>query len=108
MCVSSKQCSLFSAIAPCPCRLQLLALVLLTCRLGMLAAEAAAPLKLLERGVSKEALAGLVSLLLLLLLPPLPPLLLLLLLPPPPPLLLLLWVDAARAAAAAAWIACLF
>ena len=43
MCVSSKQCSLFSAIAPGPCRLQLLALVLLTCRLGMLAAEAAAP-----------------------------------------------------------------
>ena len=107
MCVSSKQCSLFSAIAPCPCRLQLLALVLLTCRLGMLAAEAAAPLKLLERGVSKEALAGLVSLLLLLL-PPLPPLLLLLLPPPLLLLLLLLWVDAARAAAAAAWIACLF
>ena len=44
--------------------LQMLALVLLTCRLGMLAAEAAAPLKLLERGVSKEALAGLVRLLL--------------------------------------------
>ena len=40
----------------------LLALVLLTCRLGMLVAEAAAPLKLLERGVSKEALAMLVSL----------------------------------------------
>ena len=31
-------------------------------RLGMLPAESAAPLKLLERGVSKEALAGMVSL----------------------------------------------
>ena len=41
--------------------LQLLALVLVTCRLGMLTVEAAAPLKLLEKGVSKEALAGLVS-----------------------------------------------
>lgn len=40
--------------------LQLLALVLVTSRLGMLTAEAAAPLKLLEKGVSKEALAGLV------------------------------------------------
>ena len=39
---------------------QLLALVLVTARLGMLTAEAAAPLKLLEKGVSKEALAGLV------------------------------------------------
>ncbi|BDA49693.1 Acetyl-coenzyme A transporter 1 [Coccomyxa sp. Obi] len=37
-----------------------LALVLLTFRLGMLPAELAAPLKLLEKGVSKEALAGLV------------------------------------------------
>lgn len=34
----------------------------LTCRLGMLPAEQAAPLKLLEKGVSKEALAGLVLL----------------------------------------------
>ncbi len=41
--------------------LQLLALLLVTCRLGMLPAEAAAALKLLEKGVSKEALAGLVS-----------------------------------------------
>ena len=40
---------------------QLLALVLLTCRLGVLPAEQAAPLKLLEKGVTKEALAGLVS-----------------------------------------------
>lgn len=40
---------------------QLLALVLVICRLGMLTAEAVAPLKLLEKGVSKEALAGLVS-----------------------------------------------
>ena len=32
------------------------------CRLGMLPAEQAAPLKLLEKGVSKEALAGLVLL----------------------------------------------
>ena len=38
-----------------------LAVVLLLLRLGMLPAESAAPLKLLERGVSKEALAGLVS-----------------------------------------------
>ncbi len=38
-----------------------LALVLLAFRLGMLPAEQAAPLKLLEKGVSKEALAGLVS-----------------------------------------------
>lgn len=37
-----------------------LALVLLAFRLGMLPAELAAPLKLLEKGVSKEALAGLV------------------------------------------------
>jgi PAT family acetyl-CoA transporter-like MFS transporter 1 len=37
-----------------------LALVLLAFRLGMLPAEQAAPLKLLEKGVSKEALAGLV------------------------------------------------
>ena len=34
--------------------------MLLLLRLGMLPAESAAPLKLLERGVSKEALAGLV------------------------------------------------
>lgn len=47
--------------SPPPTPRQLLALVLVTCRLGMLAAEAAAPLKLLEKGVSKEALAGLVS-----------------------------------------------
>jgi PAT family acetyl-CoA transporter-like MFS transporter 1 len=33
-----------------------------SCRLGMLPAEQAAPLKLLEKGVSKEALAGLVLL----------------------------------------------
>ena len=32
------------------------------CRLGVLPAEQAAPLKLLEKGVSKEALAGLVLL----------------------------------------------
>ena len=38
-----------------------LAAILLLLRLGMLPAEAAAPLKLLERGVSKEALAGMVS-----------------------------------------------
>lgn len=38
------------------------ALVLITFRLGMLPAEQAAPLKLLEKGVSKEALAGLVLL----------------------------------------------
>jgi hypothetical protein len=38
-----------------------LALVLVICRLGMLTAEAAAPLKLLEKGASREALAGLVS-----------------------------------------------
>lgn len=37
-----------------------LAAVLLAFRLGMLPAELAAPLKLLEKGVSKEALAGLV------------------------------------------------
>lgn len=37
-----------------------LAAVLLTMRLAVLPAEAAAPLKLLEKGVSKEALAGLV------------------------------------------------
>ncbi|KDD74107.1 acetyl-coenzyme A transporter 1, partial [Helicosporidium sp. ATCC 50920] len=37
-----------------------LALVLVVCRLGMLPAESIAPLKLLEKGVSKEALAGLV------------------------------------------------
>ena len=40
-----------------------LALVLLAFRLGVLPAEQAAPLKLLEKGVSKEALAGLVRLL---------------------------------------------
>ena len=34
----------------------------LNCRLGVLPAEQAAPLKLLEKGVSKEALAGLVLL----------------------------------------------
>jgi hypothetical protein len=39
-----------------------LAAVLLTMRLAVLPAEAAAPLKLLEKGVSKEALAGLVRL----------------------------------------------
>ena len=39
-----------------------LALVLLAFRLGVLPAEQAAPLKLLEKGVSKEALAGLVRL----------------------------------------------
>ena len=39
---------------------RLLALLLLIARLGMLAAESAAPLKLLEKGASKEALAGLV------------------------------------------------
>ena len=37
-----------------------LALVLLAFRLAVLPAEQAAPLKLLEKGVSKEALAGLV------------------------------------------------
>lgn len=37
-----------------------LAVLLLVLRLGMLPAESAAPLKLLERGVSKEALAGMV------------------------------------------------
>lgn len=37
-----------------------LAAMLLTCRVGMLAAEMASPLKLLEKGVTKEALAGLV------------------------------------------------
>ena len=42
-----------------------LALVLLAFRLAVLPAEQAAPLKLLEKGVSKEALAGLVSCLLL-------------------------------------------
>lgn len=36
-----------------------LAALLLTCRLAMLPAEAAGALKLLEKGVSKEALAGL-------------------------------------------------
>jgi hypothetical protein len=41
---------------------QQLAGVLLTMRLGVLAAEGAAALKLLERGVSREALAGLVLL----------------------------------------------
>lgn len=40
---------------------RLLAVVLVVCRLGMLPAETAAPLKLLEKGASKEALAGLVS-----------------------------------------------
>ena len=43
-----------------------LSLVLLAFRLGVLPAEQAAPLKLLEKGVSKEALAGLVR-------PPCPP-----------------------------------
>ena len=38
-----------------------LAALLLLLRLGMLPAESAAPLKLLERGVSKEALAGMAS-----------------------------------------------
>lgn len=38
-----------------------LALVLLAFRLAVLPAEQAAPLKLLEKGVSKEALAGLVT-----------------------------------------------
>jgi len=42
-----------------------LALVLLAFRLAVLPAEQAAPLKLLEKGVSKEALAGLVQLLFL-------------------------------------------
>lgn len=37
-----------------------LAMVLLAFRLAVLPAEQAAPLKLLEKGVSKEALAGLV------------------------------------------------
>ncbi|GAB4813183.1 hypothetical protein N2152v2_000229 [Parachlorella kessleri] len=37
-----------------------MAAVLVICRLGMLPAEAAAPLKLLEKGATKEALAGLV------------------------------------------------
>lgn len=37
------------------------AALLLTFRLAALPAEAVAPLKLLEKGVSKEALAGLVS-----------------------------------------------
>eukprot|EP01026_Neomeris_dumetosa_P082821 TRINITY_DN952_c1_g1_i2.p1 TRINITY_DN952_c1_g1~~TRINITY_DN952_c1_g1_i2.p1 ORF type:complete len:363 (-),score=58.15 TRINITY_DN952_c1_g1_i2:108-1196(-) len=41
---------------------QKLSLVLVTCRLAVLTAESAAPLKLLEKGVSKEALAGLVLL----------------------------------------------
>ena len=36
------------------------AALLLSFRLAVLPAEAAAPLKLLEKGVSKEALAGLV------------------------------------------------
>ena len=39
---------------------RLLAVMLVVCRLGMLPAETAAPLKLLEKGASKEALAGLV------------------------------------------------
>lgn len=43
-----------------------LALVLLAFRLAVLPAEQAAPLKLLEKGVSKEALAGLVRQLLFL------------------------------------------
>jgi hypothetical protein len=42
------------------CQVRRLAAVLLTMRLAVLPAEAAAPLKLLEKGVSKEALAGLV------------------------------------------------
>lgn len=40
---------------------RLLAVVLVTCRLAVLPAEAAAPLKLLEKGATKEALAGLVG-----------------------------------------------
>ena len=43
---------------------QQLALVLLTYRLFMLPAESAAALKLLDKGVAKEALAGLVCFLL--------------------------------------------
>jgi len=39
------------------------AVLLVTFRLAVLPAEAVAPLKLLEKGVSKEALAGLVRLL---------------------------------------------
>jgi hypothetical protein len=39
---------------------RLLAVVLVTCRLAVLPAEAIAPLKLLEKGATKEALAGLV------------------------------------------------
>ena len=39
------------------------AMLLVTFRLAVLPAEAVAPLKLLEKGVSKEALAGLVCLL---------------------------------------------
>jgi MFS transporter, PAT family, solute carrier family 33 (acetyl-CoA transportor), member 1 len=39
---------------------RLLAALLIVCRLGMLPAETAAPLKLLEKGASKEALGGLV------------------------------------------------
>eukprot|EP00210_Caulerpa_lentillifera_P004142 g3948.t1 len=42
--------------------LRKLSLVLLTCRLGAMAAEGAGALKLLEKGVSREALAGLVLL----------------------------------------------
>lgn len=46
-------------VATLPAVLQL-SVLLLVCRLGMLPAEAIAPLKLLEKGVSKEALAGLI------------------------------------------------
>ena len=45
---------------PAVLQVRRLAAVLLTMRLAVLPAEAAAPLKLLEKGVSKEALAGLV------------------------------------------------
>lgn len=41
---------------------QTFSVVLITYRLGVLVAESAGPLKLLEKGVSKEALAGLVLL----------------------------------------------
>ena len=50
-----------------------LSLMLLLFRIGMLPAEQAGPLKLLEKGVSKEALAGLVGASHLCLTPPLPP-----------------------------------
>ena len=41
--------------------MRVFAALLVTFRLAVLPAEAVAPLKLLEKGVSKEALAGLVS-----------------------------------------------